>query len=222
MIKQVQRVPLSEQAAELLLARVRSGEWPLGGQLPAESVLAPQLGVGRSTLREAIRQLSGRGVVEARQGAGVFVAALDVPDDRDIVLRRADIASVLEARIAIETEAAALAAVRRTPAELRLMRRAYAGRVEQGRSTEEYVDADTMLHRAIVAASHNSVLLDLFDSFVPRVRHTMLTLMRIQDPSSEEDHAAHAAIIDAIAERRDGDAALASRAHLQAVKASLT
>lgn len=222
MVNQVLRSPLSEQAAELLLERIRSGEWPLGGQLPAESALAPQLGVGRSTLREAIRQLAGRGVVESRHGAGVFVAALDVPDDRDTVLRRADIASVLEARMAIETEAAALAAARRTPAELRLMRRAYASRVEQGKSTEEYVDADTMLHRAIVAASHNPVLLDLFDSFVPRVRQTMLTLMRLHDPSSEEEHAAHAVIVEAIAQRRAGDAALASRAHLESVKASLT
>lgn len=223
MVTQVQRVPLSTQAAELLLARIRDGEWALGGQLPAEAVLAPQLGVGRSTLREAIRQLAGRGVVESRQGAGVFVAALDVPEERDIALRRADIASVLEARMAIEAEAAALAAVRRTPAELRLMRRALASRVEQGRSTEEYVDADTVLHRAIVAASHNPVLLDLFDSFVPRVRQAMLTLMRTQEnPSLEEDHAAHATIIDAIAQRRDGDAAYASRTHLQAVKASLT
>src|SRR5690242_21276334 len=115
---QVRRAPLADQAADLLLARVRSGEWHLGAKLPGETTLAPQLGVGRSTVREAIRQLAGRGVLASRQGAGVFVIALDAPEDWDAVLRRADIVSVIEGRIAIETEAAALAAARRTPAEI--------------------------------------------------------------------------------------------------------
>ncbi len=112
---QVRRTPLADQAAELLLGRIRAGEWALGEKLPGETTLAPQLGVGRSTLREAIRQLAGRGVLASRQGSGVYVTALDVPEDWDTVLRRSDIAAVIEARIAIESEASALAAERRTP-----------------------------------------------------------------------------------------------------------
>lgn len=223
MVVQVQRVPLSERAAQLLLSRISSGEWPLGGQLPSEAVLATQLGVGRSTLREAVRRLGALGVLESRHGSGVFVAALDVPEDRDAVLRRADITSVLEARIAVEAEASALAAERRTAAELRAIRRAYAARIEPKQSPEEYADADAALHRSIVAASHNPVLLDLFDAFLPRVRHVMVTLMRVgEDPSSPEDHASHAAVVEAIAQRRAGEAALASRTHLEAVKERLT
>ena len=53
---QVRRTPLAEQAADLLLERIRGGEWALGAKLPGESTLGPQLGVGRSTVREAIRQ----------------------------------------------------------------------------------------------------------------------------------------------------------------------
>lgn len=115
MAAQVQRHPLAAQAAELLLTRIRDGEWPLGRRIPGETTLAAQLGVGRSTLREAIRELAGRGVLESRQGAGVFVTAVDATEDWDAVLRRTTIASVIEARIAIEAEAAALAAIRRTP-----------------------------------------------------------------------------------------------------------
>src|SRR5215831_9239436 len=100
----VRREPLADQAAGLLLQRIRAGEWSLGEKLPGETTLAPQLGVGRSTVREAIRQLAGRGVLSSRQGAGVFVTALDAPEDWDTVLRRADIISVIEARLAIETE----------------------------------------------------------------------------------------------------------------------
>lgn len=66
----VSRLSLADQAAEALLERVRSGEWSLGEKLPGETTLAPQLGVGRSTAREAIRQLAGRGVLTSRQGQG--------------------------------------------------------------------------------------------------------------------------------------------------------
>src|SRR6218665_2081498 len=121
---QIQRTPLADQAADLLLDRIRSGEWQLGQKLPGETTLAPQLGVGRSTVREAIRQLAGRGVLATRQGSGVFVTALDAPEDWDAVLRRADIISVIEARIAIESEAASLAVLRRTATDIRAIRRA--------------------------------------------------------------------------------------------------
>lgn len=85
----LRREPLAEQAAEVLLERIRGGEWEVGQKLPGETTLAPQLGVGRSTIREAIRQLAGSGVLATRQGAGVFVTALDVPEGLDAMLRRA-------------------------------------------------------------------------------------------------------------------------------------
>jgi DNA-binding FadR family transcriptional regulator len=98
---QVRRTPLADQAAELLLDRIRSAEWALGQKLPSEATLGPQLGVGRSTVREAIRKLAGRGVLASRQGAGVFVMALDAPADWDTVLRDAGIIAVIEARLEI-------------------------------------------------------------------------------------------------------------------------
>src|SRR5690606_30187757 len=153
MVTQVRRHPLAEQAADLLLARIRAGEWPLGHKLPGETTLAAQLGVGRSTLREAVRVLAGKGVLASRQGAGVFVTSLDIPEDWDIVLRRATIAAVLEARIAIEAEAAALAAGRRTPADLRAIRRALSVRATEGRTIADLVDADTAFHRAVIVAA---------------------------------------------------------------------
>src|SRR5690606_9510673 len=145
---------MADQAAELLLERIRSGEWALGARLPGETTLAAQLGVGRSTIREAVRQLAGKGVLDSRQGAGVFVTALDVREDWDTVLRRADIVAVIEARVAIEAEAAALAAQRRTPADLRAIRRALAARAAHRSGIEEHVDADTAFHRGIVVAAH--------------------------------------------------------------------
>ncbi len=219
---QVRRTSLADQAADVLLERIRSGEWRLGEKLPGETTLAPQLGVGRSTVREAIRQLAGRGVVDSRQGAGVFVMALDAPEDWDAVLRRADIVAVIEARIAIETEAAALAAERRTPADLRMIRRALILRDERRGNAIELVDADTAFHRAIVAAAHNPILIELFDGFTPRLRQAMIDMLRIRpDHTNDADHEAHADLVQTIADRDASGAALQSRAHLQTMKAAL-
>ena len=225
---QVRREPLADQAAELLLTRIRSGEWKLGEKLPGETTLAPQLGVGRSTVREAIRQLAGRGVLASRQGAGVFVTALDAPEDWDTVLRRAGIVAVIEARLAIETEAAALAAERRTPAELRTIRRALTMRAthhadtESHSAIEQHVDADTAFHRSVLVAAHNPILTELFDGFTPRSRRAMIDMLRLGESDPEPDHDLHVRLVEAVADRDSSAAAELSRTHLLVMKARLT
>jgi len=216
---QVTRTPLAEQAADLLLDRIREGEWPLGSKLPGENTLGPQLGVGRSTVREAIRRLAGQGVLATRQGAGVFVASLDIVEDWGAVLKKADIDSVIEARIAIEVEAAALAAERRSPAELRAIRRAADKRDTQRTEIDAHVDADIAFHRSIVTASHNPIIIDLFDSFTPRSRQAMIDLLRLRGEfGSDDDQLAHAAILDAIADRDGQTASALARTHLLTLK----
>lgn len=215
----IRRSPLAEQAAEALLSRIRAGEWGLGHKLPGETTLSAQLGVGRSTVREAIRGLAGRGVLESRQGAGVFVTSLEPADDWDTVLARADIVEVIEARVAIEAEAAALAAGRRTPADLRTLRQALVNRSKTGTSLEAHVDADMAFHRAVVAAAHNEVLSELFDVFVPRIHRAMVDMLRISPlPSEEADHASHEVLFEAIRARDALAATGASRSHLQSLK----
>lgn len=219
---QIQRTPLADQAADLLLERIRAGEWQLGQKLPGETTLAPQLGVGRSTVREAIRQLAGRGVLATRQGSGVFVTALDAPEDWDAVLRRSDIVSVIEARIAIESEAASLAATRRTAADVRAIRRALEQRATAVVGIEEHVDADTAFHRAIIAAAHNPILLDLFDGLTPRLRQTMIEMLRIRvDYGGAEDHRRHVRLAETVIERDAEAAAAESRSHLSELKEAL-
>ncbi len=221
-MSQLRRAPLADQAADLLLSRIRDGEWQLGEKLPGETTLAPQLGVGRSTVREAIRQLAGRGVLASRQGAGVFVTALDAREEWDAVLLRADIISVIEARTAIEAEAASLAAQRRTPADVRAIRKALAGRAVHPTELAAHVDADTALHRAIVAAAHNPILLELFDGFTPRMRHAMIEMLQIRSAfSGAADHAVHAELAAAVIDGEPERAATLSRGHLSSLKDGL-
>lgn len=220
---QIQRTPLADQVVDLLLDRIRSEEWALGEKLPGETTLAAQLGVGRSTIRESIRQLVGRGVLSSRQGAGVFVTALDAPDGLDVVLRRADIAAVVETRLAVETEASALAAQRRSPAQLRAIRRALTLRAERTTDIEAHVDADIAFHRSVVLAAGNPLLEELFDSLTPRIRSAMIDMLRLQRAfGSEEDQRCHADLVEGIASRDAETARAVSRAHLLSLLHGLT
>ncbi|GAB2589445.1 FadR/GntR family transcriptional regulator [Kribbella endophytica] len=220
----IRRQPLAEQAVEEILRRVGAGEWPVGQKLPGETTLAAQLGVGRSTVREAVRELAGRRVLESRQGSGVFVVGTQPVEDWDQVLRRAAISDVLEGRLAIETEAARLAASRRTAGDLRALKRTLADRARAASDLgdEEYIEADLAFHRAVVTAAHNAVLGELFDSFVPRVRRAMVDMLKLDTKAQHRgDQAEHAAIVEAI---RAKDAELASgvsRAHLAGVRSGL-
>lgn len=218
----IRRLPLAEQAVEVMLARIQAGEWPLGHKLPGETTLAATLGVGRSTVREAIRELAGRGILESRQGSGVFVIDLEPREEWDSVLRRAGIVSVLEARIAIETEAAGLAAERRTRADLLALRQRLAERNTAPDELGALVDADTAFHRAVIAAAHNELLLELFDSFIPRIREAMIAMLRANPMNDAPgDHLAHEELVDAI---RNGDSQRASglsRSHLSGLREAL-
>ncbi|KTR86378.1 FadR/GntR family transcriptional regulator [Leucobacter chromiiresistens] len=230
----VRRESLAEQAAALLHERIRAGEWPIGGRLPGETTLAPQLGVGRSTAREAIRILAGRGILVTRQGAGVFVVAAEAPEGWGAVLQRADIAAVIEARTAIEVEAAALAAGRRTAAELETLRAALEERQRHRDDLDALVDADIAFHRGIVAAAHSPILHELFDGFAPRSRAAMIEMLgsqaaagadgrrgdarRTGPHSDDADHEAHEQMYRAIAAGDADAAARLTRAHLQTLR----
>ncbi|EPD64706.1 FadR/GntR family transcriptional regulator [Streptomyces sp. HGB0020] len=199
--------PLVEQATEQLRAQITGGHWPVGTRLPGETTLAKELGVGRSTVREALRALAGAGLVQPRQGAGVFVIATEPAEDWPTRLRRAAVTDVYEVRMAVEVHAARLAARRRTPEDIAAIELALEGRRTASSGDDAaFVDADIAFHAAVVAAAHNPVLTDLFTEFTPVLRTGLvellaLTGLRTRDPNTAD--AAHEALVRAVA---DGDA----------------
>jgi DNA-binding FadR family transcriptional regulator len=199
--------PLVEQATEQLRAQITGGHWPVGTRLPGETTLAKELGVGRSTVREALRALAGAGLVQPRQGAGVFVIATEPAEDWPTRLRRAAVTDVYEVRMAVEVHAARLAARRRTPEDVAAIELALQGRRTASSGDDAaFVDADIAFHAAVVAAAHNPVLTDLFTEFTPVLRTGLvellaLTGLRTRDPNTAD--AAHEALVRAVA---DGDA----------------
>ena len=223
----IQRQSLAGQAAAVILERVVTGDWTIGTKLPGEVALAAELGVGRSTVREAIRDLAGRGVLDARQGSGVFVIASAPVEDWPDVLRRAAVTEVVEGRLAVETEAAYRAAQRRTPADLVALDNALASRAQAEHHADDadYVDVDLEFHQAVVTAAHNMVLDELFRSFHARVRIAMIDMIALLGPDDQRPrqfHDAHAEIVAAI---RVGDPELAatlSRTHLEQLHRHIT
>ncbi|TSD49122.1 FadR family transcriptional regulator [Rhodococcus sp. KBS0724] len=220
----VERKLLTDQAAELLRARIVGGEWGVGDKLPGETTLAAQLGIGRSTIREAVRTLAGLGMLESRQGAGVFLRSATPPDQWPRVLEAEAILHVVEVRNAVEIEAARLAAQRRDAVDVAALRQALDGRTAAAHSGDAaFVDADIAVHRAVVVAAHNPVLSELFETFVPRLRAALIELIAVLDlhPPSQPDADEHRMLVDAI-EAGDAEAAVRiSRAHLDDMAAAL-
>ncbi|GIM87167.1 FadR/GntR family transcriptional regulator [Salinispora arenicola] len=163
-----------------LRARILGGEWPVGSRIPTEPQLVTALGVGRNTIREAIRALVHAGVLERRQGSGTYVVSVDelapvvarqLTDDR--------MTEVVEVRRALEVEAARLAALRRTPGDLAALSDALAAREAawRGGRVNEFVVADAALHTTVVAAAHNGMLAELHASIGTAMRSTVAATM---------------------------------------------
>lgn len=216
---------LVDQAISRLRDEIVQGHWPVGTKLPGENALARQLGVGRSTVREALRALAGGGLVQARQGAGVFVIASTPHEDWPTRLRRAAITDIYEVRMLVEVAAAELAAQRQLPEDVRGMREALERRGQAAASgNDEFVNADIDLHAAVIAAAHNPVLSGLFEEFIPLLRQGLIDLLnlaqlRAHSPAHGQD--THADMVGAI---EHGDAPKAGailRAELEGTLALL-
>ena len=197
------------ETIEQLRTRILGGEWPVGSRIPTEPRLVETLGVGRNTLREAVRALVHAGVLEVRQGSGTYVVSTD--ELAGVVSRQvggARLAEVVEVRRALEVEAARLAALRRTPEDLAALDAALAEREAAwaaGRVTE-FAAADAALHTMIVTAAHNTMLADLYTSMSTAIRHSLAEALGPE--LTPERHVDHTRLVAAI---RAGDPARAAR-----------
>jgi DNA-binding FadR family transcriptional regulator len=214
------RTNLTDSAAESLRAEIVSRRWGIGERIPNEAALADLLSVSRGTVREAVRALVSRGLLDTRQGSGTYVrSTVDASAALDRV-KRAGLRDQWEARAALDLEAARLAALRHTPADLDRMRVLLAerGSVADGGS-EAFIRRDLAFHKAIVAASGNRAMMELYDFFTAAIAETIHATIDGELP--EPDQQAHAAILDAIAANDPDLAVTAVRAFMAPVLAEL-
>lgn len=174
------------------------GVWPIGQRIPTEAELAQLTGTSRNTVREAVQSLVHAGLLERRQGSGTYVLAaseLAGAVSRRVALARQD--HVVEVRRALEVGAAQLAAQRRTPDDVTRMRELIDRRnaAEDRGDVAGIVEHDVAFHRAVGQASHNPVLIDLYDNFLDVVRDNVYLNTLAEGP---QDPTEHMALVDAI------------------------
>ncbi|GAA2258730.1 GntR family transcriptional regulator [Actinomadura luteofluorescens] len=172
-LRTARRSSLVDQVIDQLRDEITGGGWPVGGKIPPEPVLSETLGVGRNTVREAVRALTHAGLLESRQGDGTYVRATS--ELSGAVRRRletAELVEILEVRRGFEVEAARLAATRRTDADIAAIAVALARRDAAWAAGEHsaFVEADLEFHTAVVEATHNRVLTDLYRDFSAALR----------------------------------------------------
>lgn len=214
------RTNLTDSAAESLRAEIIGGRWGVGERIPNEAGLADLLSVSRGTVREAVRVLVSQGFLDTRQGSGTYVrSAVDSSAALDRV-KRTGLRDQWEARAALDLEAARLAALRHTPADLERMRQLLAARgsVADGGS-EAFIRRDIAFHKSVVAASGNKAMMELYDFFTAAITETIHATLDGSLP--EPDQQAHAAIVDAIASGDPDRATDAVRAFMAPVLAQL-
>ena len=171
------RAGLVDQVIEQLRTSVSSGEWPVGDRIPNETVLVESLGVGRNTVREAVRALAHAGILDVRQGDGTYVRATSEVSGALRRLCGAELRDVLQVRRGLEVEGARLAAANRTDADVAELRALLARRDEclQDGRTDDFARADVEFHLAVVASSHNVMLTELYRGLLEAVAASVAT-----------------------------------------------
>jgi len=170
LFEQVTREPrLSDKVAEMMLETILSNRLNVGERLPSERELGEQFGVSRTVVREAVRALVAKGVIEVRSGSGLRVAAVNataVSESMSLYLRdgRLDFEKVQEVRALLEVHLAGLAAERASEDDLAALREIHS-RMQQEQSDVEAASRDDLeFHRLIANATHNELFLLLLDS----------------------------------------------------------
>ena len=214
---------LAHDVVDALSGRIRDGSLAPGEKLPTEAAIMEEFGVSRTVVREAISRLQAAGVVETRHGIGTFVVGLgDTASFRispDQLGTLQDVIAVLELRIAVETECAALAAVRRSPENLQTLRDAlktFIAALEEGRDA---VGPDFQFHLEIARATQNHHFVDLMATLggmmIPRARLDPPTpLTPDRQAYLRRVNAEHESIVEAIARQDPEGARAAMRTHL--------
>ncbi|WP_211769725.1 FadR/GntR family transcriptional regulator [Kutzneria sp. CA-103260] len=202
---------LSAQLVDSLRAHIAGGAWPVGTRIPPEHTLVEQLGVGRTTLREALGALVHLGLLEARVGDGTYVRATD--ELQSVLERRAGAArraEVHELRAVLEEYASGAAASRRTEKDLAELRQLLAEADDAHRSGDmaQVADVDGRFHRAVVHASGNALLTEVYE-YLGNALTTALDGQTMTEETVAGHTRLHGRLVAAI---EAGDAARARRA----------
>jgi len=203
---------LPDQVYELLARKITSGEFGEGDRLPPETHLARDFGVSRTVLREAIARLRNAGLVVTKQGLGMFVTgSFEGIPFRISAETRNDVINLFELRIGLESEAAALAAKRRTNDHLKALILAIEAMQQAIQLGADGVQEDFQFHRALADATNNAMYKDFLAFLEPHIYQQLLISHQNTQASGHPDEVIgeHRAIYEAVL-AQDSDAARAA------------
>lgn len=218
-----------EQIVQQIEERVLNGSLKPGDQLPAERDLAQQFGVSRTAVREAVKALHEKGLVEAYSGRGTFITdgtSKAIRQSLDLMARiggAEGAAYLTELRSILEPEIAAAAATRANEQHIAAMREAYAvmaRALDDPEDPEAYIEADLDFHLALAEAVANPLILSLMDSIVGLLREQRMGIFRSPGgPGRGQFH--HQRILEAVESHDPERARQAMRSHTQQVHEDL-
>ena len=195
---------LTDEAIEKVKAMITSGALQAGDRLPREADLAAELGLSRSSLREAVRALSLVNILDVRQGDGTYVTSLDPQLLLEVLSFMVDfhrygtVLEFLRVRRILEPAATAMAAERITEAESARLR-ALLDRLGPDPDVDALVASDLEFHRLIAACSQNTVLCSLLETLSGPTTRARVWRGLTQAGTKERTLAEHRAILDALA-----------------------
>ena len=214
-----------ERVAEQIEKRILDGELRKGDRLPTERELAEQFQVSRTAVREAMKILAQKGLVDMRPGRGTIVidgasAAMQNSIGLMMKLKLGEIGgsdSLVEFRTILEVEIAALAAARTTEKEISAMRMAIDAMDQSLNDADAYIAADNIFHEALAQATQNALIIILINSIVNLLSEQRKQVFEVEGgPQRGQIH--HRRILESVI-RRDPEAARAAmRSHLQQVR----
>ena len=220
--KLVRTSRLYEQIVQQIEESIVKGELKPGDQLPAERELAQRFGVSRTAVREAVKALREKGLVEAYSGKGTFITdgtTQAVRQSLDLMVKIGQSEGsthLAEVRAILEPEIAALAATRIQEPELATMHEAVAVMDRAGQDPDAYIEADLDFHLALAEGAANPLILSLLDSIVGLLREQRLRIFRVPG-GPERGQLHHKRILEAVEKRDAEKARQAMRAHLSQV-----
>ncbi len=229
LLQKVKAVRLSDIVADQILGLIEEGSLKIGERLPGERELVEQLDVGRASVREALRILEARGVIEVRPGKGAFVVGMPAEatgTEESLRLwfkeHEAEVFDMLEVRSALERKAAYLAASRADAAQIGGMNETLdrASEIAESGQLGRLSELDRKFHQQLAAASGNALLAKLVDSSIEALvtpRRSISTLPGRAQQSIRE----HRVIVRAITDGKQEAAETAVSDHISSVRKSI-
>ncbi|MDN7181530.1 FadR family transcriptional regulator [Caballeronia sp. SEWSISQ10-4 2] len=207
---------------------IRDGVYPVGTKLPSGKDLATRFGVSQSVIREVTERLRSNGLIDSRQGAGCTVKARTEAGgfrvSHAVGADRADLADVYELRLDLEGAAAALAAERRTDADIDALAAILRSLSDNLYTPDQAVELDIAFHVAIAEATHNRYYVDLLQYLNLQIRQAVQTArthslasQRLPDEVQRE----HVRVFEAIRAGDSRAARIAATSHLRRAAARL-